>query len=188
MNKEEIRRSILLKRELLSEAERMESSKKIQETLFNQREFIEAQNIYFYISFGSEVQTLQLIDKVIQMGKNVFAPASRIVEDRPVMTFYPVKNRNDLINGYCKILEPQPCLEDSPDPDILVMPGVAFDLQRNRIGYGKGFYDYFMQNCENAQISYLSIALAFDCQIVPQIDTDKNDRKPNIIITEKRMI
>jgi len=64
------------------------------------------------------------------------------------------------------------------------MPGVAFDQKRNRLGYGKGYYDKFLSN--NAALD--TVALALECQIVEHIPATEFDIRPDCIITEDRLI
>ena len=64
------------------------------------------------------------------------------------------------------------------------MPGVAFDLNRNRLGYGKGYYDRFLEK----NSSLYTIALALECQIVDHIPANEHDIRPEYILTEERVI
>ena len=94
----------------------------------------------------------------------------------------------DLRPGYRKIREPilQRC---KPIPveyiDLAIIPGIAFDERGGRIGHGTGFYDKFIPSLE---VTTRKVALAFECQIVPQIPMEPHDRYIDIIITEKRII
>ena len=68
-----------------------------------------------------------------------------------------------------------------PLPPLVIMPGVAFDKNCNRIGYGKGFYDKFLMKHPNAR----RMALAFELQRIPLIPTDAYDIRPHCLITEE---
>ena len=92
----------------------------------------------------------------------------------------------DLVEGPYGILEPkkEKIKEISFDEiDLIIIPGIVFDLKGNRIGHGKGFYDRLLKN---TKVSI--IALAFEFQIIGKIPVDKNDKPVDIIITEKRII
>jgi 5-formyltetrahydrofolate cyclo-ligase len=69
--------------------------------------------------------------------------------------------------------------------NLAIIPGIAFDVRGGRIGYGTGFYDRFIPDLD---ITTRKVALAFECQIVPQIPMEPHDRYTDIIITEERIV
>ena len=90
------------------------------------------------------------------------------------------------ICGYKGIPEPDTDMlfqysEDEMSHTLMIMPGVAFDIYRNRIGYGKGFYDRFLQKHKNSH----TIALGFEMQIIDSVPTDEHDIRPEFLITEE---
>ena len=102
------------------------------------------------------------------------------------MQFYKIASLEELTEGYRGIPEPdgsseQYCYcEEEADHTLMIMPGVAFDPYRNRIGYGKGFYDRFLADKEALKIR--TIAVGFQCQLVEEIPQDLNDIRPYQVI------
>lgn len=182
--KTEIRKRILEARNRLTDDEIAAKSSAIFQNIIKTPEYIKAQNILLYASFNSEVATRDIFDDAIAHGKRVYFPKpDRFTND---MEFYQVSLLNQLKKGYMGILEP-PEKEElryrfNPDKDTLVIvPGAAFDMSGNRIGYGKGYYDKFLSSRR-----FLStIALAFSCQIVEKLPFEAYDVKMDKIVTEE---
>lgn len=187
MNKEEIRRKILKKRLSLSPEDIRDKSRQVFLNLAETVEYINSQNIMFYAATRSEVQTEELIKMSIKMGKNVFVP----VISPECLNLAPSKISDfdiELEKGKKGILEPKKeyyRLFPTENIDLIIVPGVAFDLSGNRIGRGFGYYDNFLRKVRS---SAKIIALAFEMQIVKKIPNDKNDIPVHKIITEKRII
>ena len=96
-----------------------------------------------------------------------------------------IKNISQLQKSHKKILEPhKDCQKIAPEKiDLIIVPGIAFDKQKNRIGYGDGFYDRLLKKTKCP-----TIALAYEFQIVHNIPGEKHDVKVDQIITEKRIL
>ena len=183
MKKKEIRKLLKNKRLQLSKDENLKKSKQIKNRLFLMDEFKKAKNILFYVSYNGEVFTHEAIEEALSK-KIVVVPISN--KNDYSLIFSKLDSFNDLEEGAYGILEPKKDLikEISIDKiDLIIIPGIGFDLRGNRIGHGKGFYDRLLKNT-NALI----IALAFDFQIIEKIPTENHDRSADIIITEKRII
>lgn len=182
MTKEEIRKYILDKRNALSGKERSEASKTIAKKLYELEAFKSAANIFLYSSFGSEVDTKPITERLLSEGKAVALP--RCTDDKN-MVFHYIDSLDDLKSGYKRILEPD---EKSPmalsEPDIIIVPGVAFDANMNRIGYGRGYYDRVFKAIP---LYVPKIALAFDVQIADEIPYETLDETMDIIITQTRV-
>lgn len=173
--KERIRDAILKKRDLQTQKEIEEKSKRIKEVLFSLEDFIKARNILFYYSFRSEVKTDIMIKEVLEK-KRIFLPK---VEGKE-LKIYEIKGMNEVERGFCGIFEPLPYkLVHFKEIEMVIVPGVAFDRMGFRIGYGKGFYDRFLH-----LHSFQKIALAFALQIVDKIPHTKEDIRMDKIITE----
>lgn len=184
--KKQIRIRSLKARDALTEEERVQKSRKICERLLQSSFFEEAQDILLYASYGSEVQTQQIFDKAVFEGKQVFYPR---VMDGETMRFFQVRDLSALQEGYRGIREPRADGAAYTQPGrgtcrraLLIMPGAAFDRERNRIGYGKGFYDRFLA----AGFAGMKIALAFDVQILQEklIPAQETDVRPDLILSE----
>ena len=187
MKKEEIRRKILKKRLSLSSEDIRDKSRQVFLNLAETVEYRNSQNIMFYVATRSEVQTEEIIKISIKMGKNVFVP----IVLPECINLAPSKIFNfdiELEKGKKGIFEPKKeyyRLFPSENIDLIIVPGVAFDLSGNRIGRGFGYYDNFLRKVRS---SAKIVALAFEMQIVKKIPNDKNDIPVHKIITENRMI
>ncbi len=185
--KSEIRHKTLVRRDALSDEDRAEKSKRIMECLFEFANFLEAKNVLFYRNSGSEVVTEAMIRKALEREKIVALPWV----DKKEGEILPLKIDNldrDVRPGYRGIREPIPqrCKAiPVGNVHLAIIPGVAFDERGGRIGHGTGFYDRFIPRLD---VTTRKVALAFECQIVPQIPMEPHDRHIDIIITEKRII
>ena len=187
MNKEEIRRKILKKRLSLSSEDIRDKSQQVFLNLAETVEYRNSRNIMFYVATRIEVQTEEMIKMSIKMGKNVFVPI--ILPE--CLNLAPSKIFDfdiELEKGKKGIFEPKKeyyRLFPPENIDLIIVPGVAFDLSGNRIGRGFGYYDNFLRKVSS---SAKIVALAFEMQIVKKIPNDKNDIPVHKIITEKRII
>lgn len=155
----------------------------ITERLLEEDKVAEADSVLLYASFGSEVDTYLLIDKLIEMGKAVALP--RCGSER-TMTFHLIGSVADLHEGMYRIPEPDSAL---PQPEITnktvcIIPGLAFTEEGGRLGYGGGYYDEFIS--ENPHI--YTIALAYEELIVSQLPLMKHDLLVDMIVTEERTV
>jgi 5-formyltetrahydrofolate cyclo-ligase len=185
MMKKELRSTIMKKRHCLSNVEILERSRRIKQRIFALEEFKEAQTILFYVSYGNEVSTHEMITESLAMGKQVIVP--KVNEKDHTLCLSSLTKWEDLAPCSYSILEPRPeCVNEVPleSIDLLILPGVVFDEQGNRIGHGYGYYDRLLQKDSKAHV----LALAFECQIVKEIPTEKHDRRVEKIITEDRVI
>ena len=182
MTKAEIRKERLKLREALGAEVRSEYSKRIAQRLFELEEYKDASNIFLYASFGSEVDTGEIILRSLSEGRAVALPQCT---GEDTMVFRYITSPADLRPGYKGIPEPG---EELPaalsEPDIMIVPGVAFDEQMNRIGYGKGFYDRFFKAIP---LYVPKLALAFEVQMAKEIPYETLDETMDKIITEERI-
>jgi 5-formyltetrahydrofolate cyclo-ligase len=123
-----------------------------------------ANNIMVYVSRDDEVDTIDLINRLLAMGKNVILP----VVDKCTKTIVPVDYKSGAIIGLSLL-------------DVIIVPCIAIDADGNRVGYGEGYFDRFITQLPK-RIS--TIALAFDCQLVDHIDVESHDVPIDIVITE----
>ena len=186
MDKDEIRKQILKLRDGLTKDEMEERSRLIFERLSLIDEYIQAQNILIYASMGSEVITDDIILDSLANGRNVFCPK---VTDKNngIMEFVRISSLEELTEGYFSIREPELSDESevatglSADTTLVIMPGVAFDRSRNRIGYGGGYYD----RCLAKHSDLHTIAICYDLQIVENgLKIGEHDIRPDKVITE----
>jgi len=198
-SKTELRKDILRLRDALTLEEREQKSHEIMEKVVAKKEFIEADNILLYASYKSEVDTTEIFRAACIAGKAVYYP--KVIDKE--MEFFKVETEVDLIEGYRGIREPKVNFEKQLQPALTnkicaIMPGTVFDEECNRIGYGGGYYDKYLQRLEaELQLKDTDIkdyvykmALAFECQIVEagRMISELHDIKVNCIVTEKRII
>ncbi|MFZ5988299.1 MAG: 5-formyltetrahydrofolate cyclo-ligase [Bacillota bacterium] len=189
MNKKEIRKEILDLRKELTEDEVTRNSIIITKKLISLDIFARSSIVMAYMDFKNEVMTGFLIDHCFNVGKRVALPL--VDTDSKIRKLIPmeVKDvRNDVKPGTYGILEPdrEACRRIAPEEfDFVIVPGLVFDNHRNRIGYGAGYYDYFLKDLKPG---CCKAGIAFDFQIYPHIPKEEHDIPLDIIITEKRTI
>jgi 5-formyltetrahydrofolate cyclo-ligase len=146
--------------------------------------------LYTYIPFRTELNVMPIVEWCWQNGIRVAAP--RVLPLHRELEFHYIKGYEDL--------QPQPpwgIHEPSMDTPIvdyqlhrgcMMVPGLAFDLNRARLGYGGGYYDKFLQTMADQNVSMYKLALAMDMQIVHEVPSEPHDFAADFIITETRAI
>ncbi len=175
MRKEILRKKILQKLKNLSNREG--AIKQIHHKILTFEPVKKSKKIFTYISTGWEVDTYNLIKIFKKQGKKIYAPVIKENEILPGK----IDNLKDLKKGKFGIMEPVEIVEDYVY-DIILIPGVGFDRNLNRLGRGKGYFDRFLKKTKG-----LRIGVCFEIQIVDFIPVDKNDIKMDVIITEKNL-
>ncbi|MDF2868792.1 MAG: 5-formyltetrahydrofolate cyclo-ligase [Anaerocolumna sp.] len=179
MIKEEIRQVIRRQKASLSKDVIDLQSSLIREQFLALKEYKESSQIILYAAFNQEVNTLPLIRQALLDGKKVALP--RVMKDN--IEFYYISSLTDLAESSFGIPEPEPVdkLEWEKGSNLILVPGLAFDKQGNRIGYGKSYYDrYFGAHRE----SFLKICFAYGFQVYEEIPFETHDVKIDILITE----
>jgi 5-formyltetrahydrofolate cyclo-ligase len=182
--KDEIRKKIKIIRNNMPKSEVFEKSEIIKNKLFKLIEFHQASTILFYISYDNEVFTHDMIKECLSMEKMVVVPKS--ITKNSTLIISKLVDWNDLEIGAYNILEPKnESIKEIPIRliDLIIVPGVVFDLKGNRIGHGKGYYDRLLNSC-----NCISVGLSFEFQLVDKIPIEKYDKKVNIVVTEKRIL
>ena len=181
--KEKLRKEIKEKRKKQTKEEQRKKSKEIKEKLFNLKEYKESKTVLFYVSYNGEVFTHEMIKEALK-NKKVIVPISNT--ETQTLCLSILDSWDDLETGSYEILEPKKdCIKEvSIDQiDLVIVPGVAFDIYGNRMGHGKGYYDKLLGKTKTT-----SVGLCFELQIVEKIPTESHDKPVDIIITEKRII
>jgi 5-formyltetrahydrofolate cyclo-ligase len=150
--------------------------------------YASARTVLFYVDAGSEVRTRQSLPEALQGGKRVVVPWC-VVETNQLELFH-LEDVNELVEGAYKILEPRPELRELPhkkvapeDLDLVMVPGTAFDARGGRMGQGKGYYDRLLSR---ARAEAPLVALAFECQMFPEIPVAAHDVFMDLVLTEQR--
>lgn len=185
--KQSIRQEVKVKRLELS-PERIDAlSLQIAKSISALEVFKKASILFLYAAFPFEVQTKALHQLALKEGKKVAYP--KVCSNTHEMNFYEVEEIKALVPTLCgnKIIdEPDPLLHKKmmPSPeDLLIVPGVAFDRQKNRLGYGGGFYDRYL----NKHAIY-TIGIGFEVQLIDKVPTDAWDEPLDCILTEEKTI
>jgi len=185
--KKELRKKVQEIRDNLQPEQRRMLSARIAENLWSIPEFNRAETLLFFLSFRSEVDTRPMIRRALDEKKTVCIPCTDM-QTKTMVASRIMNLDGDLRMGNYNILEPrQECLRPVPPQriDVVLMPGVAFDLKGGRLGYGGGYYDRFLERCSPR---CLLIALAFELQIVEHVPCADHDIHTHKIVTEKRVI
>lgn len=181
--KEQIRKRIIKDRNQMISEEVAQKSSQIAQKVLKTPEYEEADNVLLYADYRHEVMTREIFDDAVLRKKKVFFPKSK---DDGTMEFYQVVSVKQLENGYKGIKEP---IADErylyrfqkQEDTLIIVPGVAFDMQGYRVGYGKGFYDRFLK--DKRQMT--AIGLCFANQIVEEIPHDLHDIRMDKVVTEE---
>ena len=137
--------------------------------------------IGLYYPIGSEVSTIELIQYLRNKKYTISLP---VLEKNSKMSFYEWNEKSPLkINNFGI---PEPIKSKKITPSTLVIPIVAFDTKLNRLGYGGGFYDRFINKLEKTK-KILKIGLALSCQKINKVPTNRFDKKMNYIFTENKV-
>lgn len=188
--KKELRRLYINKRNSLDRDELQMKSSAIFERLCSMEEYENAGVVLAYMSFGNEVMTQAFIQKCLSDGKRAALP--RVGEADGAgrrLSVYEIRNMShDIKAGFKGIPEPDPSCSYPVEPDkidLAVIPGVAFDPDGNRLGYGAGYYDRFLPLL---RADCLKAGVAFELQIAGKLPAYEHDFRLDMIITEIRSI
>ncbi|MBI2179241.1 MAG: 5-formyltetrahydrofolate cyclo-ligase [Deltaproteobacteria bacterium] len=183
--KQALRSAGLARRAALAEADCQLLSRAIQARVLQWHCYLTCRSVALYSAIQNEVGTDDLLAHALKSGKKVFYP--RVGKDDSA-GFFRVLAADELRAGRFGILEPAGTTRLAGvefEALTIFVPGVAFDLQGNRLGRGRGWYDRLLQQAgERAAI----VALAYEFQIVDAVPTGPGDQKVNYVITEKRVV
>ena len=178
--KNQIKESVLEKRNSLSKQEVFERSKKIEKNLIDIDNYKKSKVVMFFVSFNSEVNTHDMIKNSLK-NKTVVIPKliNKDIEPSVIIDF------DSLIAGKFGILEPIEIMKIAyKNIDLILVPGIVFDKEGHRIGYGFGYYDKFLRKAPKA----IKIGLAFDFQVIDKIPREMHDMPVDLIVTDERVI
>ena len=175
MDKQALRKQIREQKRAMTEAEIVAKSQALGQLFAASEAYRQAKTIYGYLPYNQEVRTTAMLQKALDDGKRVAVPKCYGEE----MRFIYLDDLTKVEKGYCNIPEP---IEDGPiadDPTALVlMPGLAFDPQGHRMGYGGGFYDKFLA----AEPNHPTLALCYDFQMLEHLETEAHDIPVDYVI------
>ena len=185
---DDLRAQVLGRRDMLTDLERREKSERIAQALLSSETLASSDSIFIYVSFRSEVETLPLIHLLLEMGKKVSVPLTRVDQKRLDIVMLEDPDR-DLAPGYCNIPEPTEevaAARSIPvvELDLIILHGSVFDERGGRFGYGGGYYDRLLAQIPSAG----RYGLAYELQMVKKLVLQPHDQILDSIITEQRVI
>jgi 5-formyltetrahydrofolate cyclo-ligase len=180
-----LRRLLINRRDMLSADERARKSDALWKRLAEVPAFQLAEQALFYISHGSEVDTTMMRRLAREMGMTVCAPRS--LPGNRTMHFHVLPEDELFVSGPYGILQPpeELPLADLGKPSVVLVPGVGFDRQGNRLGFGGGYYDRWLAG-EGKGIP--TVALSFAEQMVESIPVQEHDIPMQVILTDAEMV
>lgn len=176
--KKQIREASLKRRESISKEEWQRRSEKLTAFLLEQPIYQESETVYCYVSYRYEADTWRFIMYSLKIGKRVAVP--KVCGDE--MQFYYIRDVKELKEGYRGIFEPPGTNERATEENALfLMPMVAFDREKHRLGYGGGFYDRYLEK----HPKHMKVGIGFAFQEIPHIPAEKYDVNPDKIWTDE---
>lgn len=178
-----LRRHLLERRNSLPTLEVLKKSNQIIARLSTIPPFATARAILTYISYGTEVNTHGLIRSLLsEEAKEVLVPV--VDRQKRTLLLSALHDWRELSTGAYGILEPTEVRERPAESvEVCLVPGIAFDILGNRIGYGGGYYDRLLQG-----IKAITIGLAYDFQVLEAVPNQKHDVPVDVVVTEKRIL
>jgi len=147
-------------------------------------EYQSAKAVMFYVDVRAEVRTRQALPEALASGKKIVIPYCVDGE----LELFHLESMDELELGMYRILEPKAELRtvaakkvEVQELDLIIVPGVAFDRRGGRTGHGKGYYDKLL---EHARAATPLVALAFECQMFPEIPMQSHDIHMDKVVTE----
>ncbi|MBM9613150.1 5-formyltetrahydrofolate cyclo-ligase [Desulfobulbus rhabdoformis] len=185
----QIRQTFLKRRDLLSETERRDKSEQILKRFLSLSDILQFQHFFIYCNYKSEVNTQELMQRLLALGKTVAVPLTRpktATMDAVVLT----NPEQELVAGYKGIPEPISSLIpkriiNPVQLEVVLLPGSVFDHQGNRLGYGGGYYDRFLGN---KAPQALRVGLAYALQVVAMLPSEPHDIPLDFLITESGVL
>ena len=205
--KKEIRNLILKQRGNMTLQQVKDYSEQICRKIMNMPDYKAASVVLSYMSIRNEVDMKLLMEDALDKGKAVYIPRVEPDKNRQ-MSFYRINGVSDtLVKGSFGIMEPDTesgnkllLIPDSETDStgisaawaeektvLVIVPGVAFDEERNRIGHGGGYYDVFLNALKESEVSFKAIGVGYDFQIVNQIPAEEHDMIMDYIVTPTAM-
>ena len=175
MDKTLLRKQIREQKRAMTDAMIAEKSAALTNQFLACEAYAKAKTVYGYLPYNQEVRTVPILEQALCDGKQVAVP--KVYGD--TMRFILLEDLNAVEKGYAGIPEPIAADPVANDPSALVlMPGLAFHPKGNRMGYGGGFYDKFLE----AEPHHPTVALCYDFQMLPHLDTEDHDIPVDLVL------
>lgn len=188
-DKKILRKEVLEKRNNLDFNKKEEMDKEILKKFYETQYYKKAKKIFIYISYSSEINTKEIINKALKDNKKIYIPRTEFKTRH--MDAVEITSLDNLVESTYGILEPSkeaPYIEPN-ELDLIVVPGVAFDRNGGRMGYGAGFYDRYFKKIKKENIKKIvKLALAYEIQMLNEVPMNEQDVPVDYIITENEFI
>ena len=183
--KKKLRETVLAQRDAMPTATRKAASEAILKKVCALPEYAMAECVLTYMGFGSEIETEPFFERIISDGKIAVLP--RVDRASQSLVLHSARSIAELVTSKWGIREPA---LDAPvlpvnEIDFVLIPGVAFDRDGNRLGYGRGYYDKLLST---ANPVLARVSAGFSCQVVDRVPVGSRDQKMDCIITENEII
>lgn len=179
-----MREKCKLLRDSMHRTDIMDKSAAIAERLIGTDAYMQAEKVFSYVNYGSEVETISFIETAVKHGKKVAVPV--MVDPRKNrMVFQQITDIKELNHVHYGIMEPEYNENAVLVPDkktLVLLPGLAFDVYGYRLGYGGGYYDRYLAEYK----TLANYGLAFEQQIVDRIMINGYDVRMDGVITEEK--
>lgn len=175
MDKKALRQQIREKKRAMTQQQILDASARLCEKFCCTKQYQDAMTVYGYLPYNQEVRTVPILQRAMADGKRIAVP--KVYGDE--MRFIYIDGFDELANSDMGI--PEPIADDPVANDLnalVLMPGLAFDAQGHRIGYGGGFYDKFLATEPN----HPTVALCYDFQMLPQLETETFDIPVDLVL------
>lgn len=182
LDKRQTRLEYLKKRKSLTKEYMLSASTQIFNNLINSKLYTNSNDIFTYVSYQNEVNTHEFIKQALLDGKNIYVPV--INRETFTMNISQIENFDDLTPNYMGILEPSKNnikLTNAKVLDLVLTPGLAFDQNGYRVGYGGGFYDKFYASLETNPVR---VGIGYAYMLVAELDHDDNDETLDYFLCE----
>jgi len=175
MDKTALRKEIREKKRAMTPEQIENASWALAQQFFATTYYRDAETLYGYLPYNQEVRTEPILLQALKDGKKVAVP--KVYGD--MMRFIYLEDLSGIEKGYAGIPEPvadEPVAQD--EKALVLMPGLAFDKEGHRIGYGGGFYDKFL----SAEPAHPTVALCYDFQMLPKLETEEFDVPVDLVL------
>ncbi len=183
--KSDIRKLYKQKRSVLTLNQVEKMSSEIQKNILSLPQYEVCKNLFIFVNYGNEVVTRGIINDALSKDKGVAVP---YMTGKPhEMVFLKIDGTDNLVENKYGILEPifdRKNIVNSDKNTFIIVPALVLDSNKNRMGYGGGYYDKYLSENE-----YLcSVGVAYDFQMTENVPTDENDVTLDIVVTNKEII
>ena len=177
--KQQIRKKYKTLRNEMSGEEVRKKSDQICKNIIASEIFRKSEKILAYAPLGNEVDIRPVIEEGWRQNKRIAFP--KVFGD--TMKYFEISDFTELEEGTFHVMEPKENHSVDWADALVLVPGVAFDRKKNRMGYGKGYYDRFFEG----KTSCVELGVAYELQVAEQLPTEENDLPMEYLVTEESL-